>query len=724
MKMTIEKLDNIRQQMKHVWNLREGKARARITVKMGPDVAETGSRDVVRAFLSLIRDSGVDDVVVTASGCNGECKDASTAVVEIEGKSPTTYRDLDEGKVRKIFEKEVLNGKSVPEYAAASYGGVSEAEPRYRMNLMLCAGTGCVSNNSLQLKEVLNREIDRQGLGDEVQVVLTGCNGFCAHGPILVVQPEGIFYQLLEEKDIPRLVEDHFLRGIPVHDYMFKSTEKELPIPLMNNISFFKKQRLVALANRGLLDPENVDEYIGRDGYRALVRTITSMSPEEVIEVVKSSGLRGRGGGGFPTGMKWEVCRNSSGQDKYIICNADEGDPGAFMDRSIVESDPHSVLEGMLIGAYAIGASNGFVYIRDEYPLALNRLSIAIEKAEEYGLLGKNILGTEFSFNVQINRGAGAFVCGEETSLIHSLEGENPEPRTKPPFPATSGYMGKPTNINNVETWATVPHILKNGAEWFANIGTEKSKGTKVFSVVGKVKNTGLVEVPMGITMREVVFNIGGGIPNDKQFKAVQIGGPSGGCLPEHLIDTPIDYESLTNAGAIMGSGGLIVMDEDTCMVEVARYFLSFTQDESCGKCPPCREGTRHMYNILAEITEGRGTEGDIELLEEMALLVKATAICGLGKTAPNPVLTTIRYFREEYEAHIKDKRCPARVCKPLITYNIIEDTCTGCHLCFKNCPTDAIVGEVKELHTILQEKCIKCGMCFDVCRFDAVRYG
>jgi NADH:ubiquinone oxidoreductase subunit F (NADH-binding)/(2Fe-2S) ferredoxin len=588
---------------------------------------------------------------------------------------------------------------------------------------MVCAGTGCVSNHSLEIREALERELKKNNLEDEISIVLTGCNGFCANGPIMVVQPEGIFYQMLTVEDIPHLVEEHFLKGRPVKGLMYTPPKEEAPVPKMSDIGFFKKQRLIALANRGILDPEKIDEYIGREGYKALAKAVTSMKPDQVVQEIKDSGLRGRGGGGFPTGRKWEFCRNTPGDEKFIICNADEGDPGAFMDRSIVESDPHSVLEGMIIGAYAIGASEGFVYIRDEYPLALQRLNRAIDDAREYGLLGNDILGTGFSFDISVNRGAGAFVCGEETSLINSLEGENPEPRTKPPFPAVSGYMGKPTNINNVETWANVPRIIRRGAQWFSSIGTETSKGTKVFSIVGKLKNTGLVEVPMGITMREIVFDIGGGILSDKPFKAVQIGGPSGGCIPEHLLDTPIDYESLTGAGAIMGSGGLIVMDEDTCMVEVARYFLAFTQDESCGKCPPCREGTRHMLDILTSITEGNGHEGDIELLQKMGNLIKATAICGLGKTAPNPALTTIRYFRDEYEAHIKNKRCPARVCKTLITYNILEETCNGCHACFKNCPTSAIIGEPKKLHTIIQDKCIKCGMCFDVCRFDAVRY-
>jgi NADP-reducing hydrogenase subunit HndC len=490
----------------------------------------------------------------------------------------------------------------------------------------------------------------------------------------------------------------------------------------MSDIPFFGKQRLIALSNRGLIDPENIDEYIALGGYQALSKALLEMTPEGIIAEIKASGLRGRGGAGFPTGRKWELARAGSGEEKYIICNGDEGDPGAFMDRSIVESDPHCVLEGMTIGARAIGATHGFIYIRAEYPLALERLAQALEQSRAYGLLGEDILGSGFDFDITVSKGAGAFVCGEETSLIGSLEGLLPEPRVRPPYPAQSGYRGKPTNINNVETWANVPHIINKGAPWFASVGTETCKGTKVFSLVGKIRNTGLVEVPMGISLREIVFDIGGGIPNGKKFKAVQTGGPSGGCLPESLLDLPVDYESLTKAGSIMGSGGMIVMDEETCMVEVARYFVGFTQEESCGKCPPCREGTWHMLKILQGITEGKGQEGDIDLLEKLALRIKDTALCGLGNTAPNPVLTTIRYFRHEYEAHIRDKRCPGGVCKSLIRYLILEDKCTGCQACFKNCPVNCIAGERKKLHVIDQDRCIKCGMCKSVCRFDAVR--
>jgi len=592
----------------------------------------------------------------------------------------------------------------------------------YRMSLLVCAGTGCVSNRSLAIKDALANELGRRNLQDEVQVVSTGCNGFCANGPIVVVKPDGVFYQMLTEQDIALLVEEHCVKGRPVEKLMYAPAENTPAIPLMRDIPFFANQQLIALANRGLIDPERIDEYIGVGGYQALSKALTTMTPEQVIAQISESGLRGRGGAGFPTGRKWELCRNAPGGPKCLICNSDEGDPGAFMDRSIVESDPHAVLEGMLIGAYAIGASYGFVYIRAEYPLAVERLNKAIDQARDYGLLGDDVLGTGFSFDLSIAKGAGAFICGEETSLIGSLEGRLPDPRTRPPYPAQEGFRGAPTNINNVETWANVPHIIKRGAGWFASIGTATSKGTKVFSLVGKVKNTGLVEVPMGITLRQIVFDVGGGVPNGRTFKAVQTGGPSGGCLPAALLDTPVDYESLVKAGSIMGSGGMIVMDEDTCMVELARYFLNFTQEESCGKCTPCREGTAHMKTILENITLGRGREGDIELLMKLAQLIKDTSLCGLGQTAPNPVLTTIRYFADEYHAHIRDKRCPARVCKALIRYDILEDACTGCTLCAKNCPVPCIAGERKRLHVIDQEKCIKCGMCLTVCNFDAVR--
>ncbi len=593
--------------------------------------------------------------------------------------------------------------------------------PRYRMNLLICTGTGCVSNGAFEIKKAIEDELKKHKLEEEIQVVTTGCNGFCANGPIVVVQPDGIFYQLLTEEVIPYLVEEHFLKGRPVPKLMYTPPKEEAPVPKMSDIGFFKKQRLIALANRGVVDPEVIDEYIGRDGYKALAKALLEMSPKDIIDEILASGLRGRGGAGFPTGKKWQICQAQPGDEKYIICNADEGDPGAFMDRSIVESDPHCLLEGMIIGAKAIGAGEGFIYIRNEYPLALKRILLAIEQARDYGLLGTDILGSGFNFDLSVHRGAGAFVCGEETSLINSLEGKLPQPRVKPPYPAQSGYLGKPTNINNVETFANVPRIIHHGPEWFSSIGTETSKGTKVFSLVGKVNNTGLVEVPMGISLKEIIYDIGGGIPDGKAFKAVQTGGPSGGCIPESLLDIPVDYESLNKAGCIMGSGGMIVMDENTCMVEVARYFLSFTQEESCGKCVPCRIGTKRMLETLTAICEGRGKEEDIQLLERMAYAIKDSALCALGQTAPNPVLTTLKYFRHEYEAHIKENRCPAGVCKELIQYTIIPDNCTGCHACFKACPSDAISGETKEVHVIDQDACIKCGMCISTCRFDAI---
>jgi len=553
----------------------------------------------------------------------------------------------------------------------------------YRVHCMVCAGTGCVSNRSLDVRDALEKEIHRRGLDHEVQVVTTGCNGFCGAGPLMMIQPDGVFYHQLAPKDIPYLVEEHLLKGRPVQKLMYLPPESKTPVPKMSDIPFFKGQRLIALRNRGMIDPEKIDEYIARDGYAALAKALTQMTPEQVIAEIKAAGLRGRGGAGFPTAVKWEKVRQAQGEPKYIICNGDEGDPGAFMDRSIFESDPHSVIEGMLIGAWAIGARHGVVYIRNEYPLAVQRILIAIDQAREYGLLGENILEMGFDFDISVTRGAGAFVCGEETALIASVEGRLGDPRARPPYPAERGLWGQPTCINNVETWANVVPIILHGAKWYAEIGTETSKGTKVFSLVGKVNNTGLVEVPMGITLRELVYDIGGGIPANKRFKAVQTGGPSGGCIPAgpmldqpiepgkrrlaDALDLPIDYESLADVGSMMGSGGLVVMDEDTCMVDVARYFLAFTQDESCGACTPCREGTKLMLDILTKITDGHGTLEDLDSLEQIARIVKQTALCGLGKTAPNPVLTTIRYFRHEYERHIRDLRCDAFVCKGLV---------------------------------------------------------
>jgi NADH:ubiquinone oxidoreductase subunit F (NADH-binding)/(2Fe-2S) ferredoxin/Pyruvate/2-oxoacid:ferredoxin oxidoreductase delta subunit len=587
---------------------------------------------------------------------------------------------------------------------------------QYRAHLLVCAGTGCVSCGSFQIKAALEQEIARRKLQDEVLIIATGCNGFCERGPILMVQPDGVFYQRLKVEDIPFLVEEHLLKGRPVKKLMYVPPAEREPVPKMKDIDFFKLQRLIVLRNRGRIDPEKVDEYIAYDGYAALAKALTEMTPEGIIAEVTAAGLRSRGGAGFLTGRKWALCRAEKTTPKYLICNGDEGDPGAFMDRSVLEADPHAVLEGMVIGARAIGAEKGFVYIRNEYPLALKRVDLAIRQARDYGLLGKNILGTGFDFDLEIFRGAGAFVSGEETALMASVEGQRAFPRQRPPFPIQKGLWGKPTTINNVETWANVPSIIRRGAAWFASLGTETSKGTKIFSLVGKINNTGLVEVPMGISLRDIVHGIGGGIPGGREFKAVQIGGPSGGCIPKDLLDLPIDYESLTKAGAMMGSGGMIVMDEDTCMVDIALYFLRFTQEESCGKCVPCRIGTRQMAQILARITAGAGTEEDLTKLEELAVTVKRGSLCGLGQTAPNPVLSTLRYFRNEYLAHIVDKTCPARVCKNLIAYFIEPEKCVGCLLCLKNCPVNAISGERKKVHTIDQALCIKCGACFNVC--------
>lgn len=592
-----------------------------------------------------------------------------------------------------------------------------------RSHVLICTGTGCVSSGSKKVEAALKEQLALKGLDKEIKIVETGCHGFCEMGPLVIVYPEGVFYVRVKEEDVPDIVEQHLYKGRIVERLLYKEPVSLEKVPNYSDIPFYKKQKRMVLANCGHIDPEIIEEYIAAGGYQALGKALSEMSPDRVVEEVKKAGLRGRGGGGFLTGLKWGFTRNAPGEKKYVVCNADEGDPGAFMDRSVLEGDPHRVIEGMAICGYAIGADEGYIYVRAEYPLAIKRLKIAIRQAEELGLLGDNILGSGFDFKIRIKEGAGAFVCGEETALLASIEGKRGMPRPRPPFPAVSGLWGKPTNINNVETFANVPQIITNGADWYAAIGTERSKGTKVFALTGRINHTGLAEVPMGITMREIIYDIGGGIPNGKKFKAVQIGGPSGGCLPEQLLNLPVDYDSLIEVGAMMGSGGLVVMDETTCMVDVARFFLNFTQSESCGKCTPCREGTKRMLEILTRITEGNGQCGDIELLEEMAKNIKATALCGLGQTAPNPVLSTIKYFRHEYEAHIEQKKCPAGACAKLAEF-VITDICKGCSLCKKACPVEAISGEVKSRHEIDQTKCIKCGTCLTKCPFKAIIKG
>ncbi len=591
----------------------------------------------------------------------------------------------------------------------------------YRSHVLVCGGTGCTSSNSLAIIEALEAEIAKKGLQDEVKVVRTGCFGLCALGPIMIVYPEGSFYSQVQVSDVPEIVEEHLLKGRLVKRLLYDETVTMDDVKSLQETDFYKKQHRVALRNCGVIDPENIEEYIAFDGYMALAKCLKEYTPEQVIQIVKDSGLRGRGGGGFPTGLKWSFTAANQADQKYVVCNADEGDPGAFMDRSVLEGDPHCIVEAMAICGYATGATEGYVYVRAEYPIAVKRLQIAIKQAREYGLLGKNIFDSGFDFDLHVRLGAGAFVCGEETALMTSIEGNRGEPRPRPPYPAVKGLFAKPTTENNVETFANIPQIILKGADWFASMGTEKSKGTKVFALGGKIKNTGLVEIPMGTTLREIIEEIGGGIPNGKKFKAAQTGGPSGGCIPASLMDTPIDYDNLTAIGCMMGSGGLIVMDEDNCMVDIAKFFLNFTVDESCGKCTPCRVGTKRLLEMLDKITEGKATMEDLDKLEDLCNYIKANSLCGLGQTAPNPVLATLKFFREEYVAHIQDKKCPAGVCKALMTYSIEADKCRGCTACARKCPAGAIEGKVKEVHTIHTDKCIKCGVCLETCKFGAV---
>ncbi len=592
---------------------------------------------------------------------------------------------------------------------------------KYKMHLLVCGGTGCRASQSDAILENLKSVLAENNLDNDVQVVKTGCFGFCEKGPIVKVMPDNTFYTQVKPEDAKEIVAEHVIKGRKVNRLLYVDPKNKEHVSDSKHMGFYKKQIRIALRNCGFINPENIEEYIARDGYEALAKCITEMTPQEVIAEVKASGLRGRGGAGFPTGLKWEIASKNHADQKYVVCNADEGDPGAFMDRSVLEGDPHSVIEAMAICGYCMGASKGLVYIRAEYPLAIERLKIAIKQAREYALLGNGILGTDFSFDIELRYGAGAFVCGEETALIHSMEGLRGEPTVKPPFPAERGYLGKPSNVNNVETFANVPVIINKGAKWFSSLGTEKSKGTKVFALAGKINNVGLIEVPMGTTLREIIFEIGGGIKGGKKFKAVQTGGPSGGCLTEKHLDTPIDYDNLVASGSMMGSGGMIVMDEDDCMVSIAKYYLDFTCEESCGKCTPCRVGNKRLYEILDKITKGNGTMEDLDKLRNLANVIKDTALCGLGQTSPNPVLSTLDNFYDEYLAHIKDHKCPAGQCKALMQYNINQEVCVGCTACARNCPVNAISGERKKPHTIDQSICIKCGACYEKCKFDAI---
>ena len=594
----------------------------------------------------------------------------------------------------------------------------------YRANLVICGGTGCIAGGGAKIRDAMQAELAARGLEKEIGIVMTGCNGFCAKGPIMTVYPDGTFYEKLTPADVPLIVEEHLLKGRPVEKLMHKDPVLKRAVPAMHDIPFFNLQVLRALRNKGLIDAEKIEEYIARDGYMAAAKALLQMTPEQIVNEVKASGLRGRGGAGFPTGVKWELCARVQGDVKYILCNGDEGDPGAFMDRSVMEADPHVVLEGMIIAARAIGAHKGYIYVRAEYPLAVSRLQMAIDQANEYGLLGKNILGSGFDLDVEIYQGAGAFVCGEETALMRSLEGKRGMPIPRPPFPAVQGLWKKPTVLNNVETYANIPPIILNGAGWFRELGTEKSAGTKVFALTGAINNIGLIEVPMGIPLRKVIYDIGGGLKQGRQFKAVQLGGPSGGCIPKELLDTPVTYEDITQTGAIVGSGGMVVMDESNCMVSVAKFFLEFTTDESCGKCPPCRIGTKIMHGKLKDITEGLGKPGDIELLQDLAHDIINTSLCGLGQTAPNPVLSTIKYFRDEYEAHINEGWCRAGVCRPLTTFYIDASKCIGCGACARACPQKTVSGEKKKPHSIDQSGCIKCRSCYEACKFGAVKIG
>ena len=690
----------------------------RITVGSATCENAAGANEVYERLSALLKKHQLKDVVLSRVGCTGKCDMEPVVTIVSKSAIPSKYIHMKPDKVDRVFESHVLGGKPVEELTMRYAAGIHSA----RQVIAVCGGAHCLKGDAIALEDLFAQEVAKAGLSDHVTITSSACHGLCECGPVAFVYPENILYQKLTPDVVKKIVTQHLTGGRPVAENVWQGERlTNRFFPIFGDVHFFGKQLRVTLRNCGIIDPEDLDEYLAVGGYEAAVKVLTEMAPLDVVNAVTKSGLRGRGGGGFPTGVKWNFALSQKSDEKYIICNADEGDPGAFMDRSTIEGDPHTIVEGMIIGGYAIGSRQGYIYIRAEYPLAIQRLEIAISAARKAGFLGKKIFGTDWDFDIEIRLGAGAFVCGEETALIRSIEGERGMPRPRPPYPAVKGLWGKPTVINNVETFANIPVVILDGPEWFSSLGTEKSKGTKVFALAGKVANTGLVEVPMGTTLREVVYDVGGGIRNGKEFKAVQTGGPAGGCLPASYLDTPVDYESLAAAGSIMGSGGMIVIDEDSCMVDVARFFLDFTQDESCGKCTPCREGTKRMLEILKRITEGKGQEGDIDKLLRLADTVKRTSLCGLGQAAPNPVISTIKHFREEYEAHVREKRCPAGVCAALLCYVVDSVKCIGCGACKRKCPVQCITGKPKEAHVIDTTRCIKCGQCLEACKFDAV---
>jgi len=695
------------------------KSKVRITVGSATCENSAGAGAVYDRFKQLIEKHNARDVVLGRVGCSGRCHLEPVVTVISFKEIPIKYVKMTPEKVDEVFDSHILGSKVVRKHTMDGLGGSGKAS----RVVSICSGPHCLKNGSIEVESAFVKAIEEQGIADSVVLTRSSCHGLCEFGPLAYVYPDNVLYQKLTPEKAERIAAEHLLDGNTVAEYAWTGTRiANRFFPIYGDVHFFGKQLRLTLRNCGVIDPEDIHEYLAVRGYEAAAKVLTEMQPKEVVDAVLKSGLRGRGGAGFPTGLKWRFCAQEKSEEKYIICNADEGDPGAFMDRSCVEGDPHTVIEGLIIGGYAIGATKGFVYIRAEYPLAISRLSKAIEDARSAGILGKNIFGSGKDFDIELRLGAGAFVCGEETALIKSIEGERGMARPRPPYPSSSGLWGKPTVINNVETLANLPVVIVDGPEWFSTIGTEKSKGTKVFALAGHVNNTGLIEVPMGTTLREVVFGVGGGVPNGKKLKAVQTGGPAGGCIPESQLDTPVDYESLAAAGSIMGSGGMIVMDEDTCMVDVARFFIEFMEDESCGKCTPCREGTRRMSEILTRITTGRGEKGDIEKLLRLGDLMQKASLCGLGQAAPNAVLSTINHFRDEYEAHINEKHCPAGVCRAMVTYEIDPEKCTGCGACRVKCPVSCITGEPKKVHIIDQSRCIKCGTCYDVCRFDAIK--